>query len=272
MIIITDSQGNIQTPTITENVYQGSNNANNIVFLAPLPKSNMASITFRLPNGDVTERYFMTPYQDIPSQYELNGWIIQINKVVTQYYGEVEFQIDVTNATGQQVTTIQSTFPVLRGVAPLPSSEPSKDTYDEILEYLSALSGKIVTGDLVSKGIQPYDSTFNYGINNIVIYGSTFYKSLIDNNVGNNPATSNSWQPIYATIPPASIDVLGGLFAWLSLDNKLFLSTNNPADTQVFYEGLPDGSVQAIISTSAEHIETNTLEDGSTEYIIGGIL
>ena len=62
MVIITDANGNIQSPTIPDNVYQGSNQANEIVFLAPLPQSNVVTITFKLPNGDKIEEQPMTPY------------------------------------------------------------------------------------------------------------------------------------------------------------------------------------------------------------------
>ena len=58
MVIITDANGNIQTPTIPENVYQGSNLANEIVFLAPLPQTNVATITFKLPNGVLIEELY----------------------------------------------------------------------------------------------------------------------------------------------------------------------------------------------------------------------
>lgn len=91
MVIITDANGNIQTPTIPENVYQGSNLANEIVFLAPLPQTNVATITFKLPNGVLIEEQTMTPYNDVPGNY--SGWKYVLNDVVTQYYGKVTFQI-----------------------------------------------------------------------------------------------------------------------------------------------------------------------------------
>ena len=100
MVIITDANGNIQSPTIPENVYQGSNFANEIVFLAPLPQSNVATITFRLPNGQLLEEQPMTPYTDVPSEYNLSAWRFVLNDEVTQYYGQVTFQIYLYGASG----------------------------------------------------------------------------------------------------------------------------------------------------------------------------
>lgn len=100
MVIITDANGNIQSPTIPENVYQGSNFANDIVFLAPLPQSNVATITFRLPNGQLLEEQPMTPYTDVPSEYNLSAWRFVLNDEVTQYYGQVTFQIYLYGASG----------------------------------------------------------------------------------------------------------------------------------------------------------------------------
>lgn len=99
MVIITDANGNIQAPTIPDNVYQGSNLANEIVFLAPLPQTNVATITFRLPNGILIEEQTMTPYTSVPSDSNLSGWRYVLNDVITQYYGQVSFQIHIYGGT-----------------------------------------------------------------------------------------------------------------------------------------------------------------------------
>ena len=100
MVIITDANGNIQSPTIPDNVYQGSNQANEIVFLAPLPQSNVVTITFKLPNGDKIEEQPMTPYTSVPNSNNLSAWRFVLNDVVTQYYGQVTFQIYIYGASG----------------------------------------------------------------------------------------------------------------------------------------------------------------------------
>lgn len=153
MVIITDANGNIQTPTIPENVYQGSNLANEIVFLAPLPQSNQVSIVFNLPNGMVTEQKYMTPYTSVPSEYNLSAWVFKLAQDITLYYGQVTFQIRVYNADSI-VTTCSGSFTVSKGVVPLPSSTPSSSTFEEILTYLSTLSGDVANLENTIDGIE----------------------------------------------------------------------------------------------------------------------
>lgn len=195
MIIITDGNGNLQAPTIPENVYQGSNNANSIIFLSPLPQSNSATIVFRLPNGLLTPEYLMTPFDDVPSKYELNAWVRDIDKDITALYGTVTYQIFLKNANGVVVASVAGTFNVLRGVAPLPATTPSTTSWNEILEYISQINSDIENGWLVSKGILPYDATFTYPFNATIYDKATnsIYISLKENNKGNPLTDTNSW-------------------------------------------------------------------------------
>lgn len=162
MVIITDGNGNIQSPTIPDNVYQGSNLANEIVFLAPLPQTNQAAINFKLPNGLLTKQFYMTPYTDVPSEYNLSAWRFVLPIDITQYYGQVDFQIQVVSAdvvTGIEddvpvattvphiVTTCRGSFQVLKGVAPIetiPNEEdPGYDTFADVLEALALLEARV---------------------------------------------------------------------------------------------------------------------------------
>ena len=207
MVIITDAYGNIQSPTIPENVYQGSNLANEIVFLSPLPQNNQCAIIFRLPTGAVTSQYFMTKYTSVPSQYGLNGWMFRVPRAITAYYGQVTFQIKMFGSTYQQgdeetettevIMSCQGSFPVLRGVAPPPSEIPSENTFNEIMAYLHDLAD----GSIVSKGLLPYDSTFTYGIG-VSVYDDdtkTIYTSLQDDNVGNDLDVTEYWSAYYVS-------------------------------------------------------------------------
>lgn len=195
MVIITDAQGNIQSPTIPENIYQGSNLANEIVFLSPLPQSNQCAIKFRLPSGEVTTQQFMTPFTSVPSQYGLNAWVYRIPVAITQYAGQVTFQVKMYSGTEQVVMSCAGTFPVLKGVAPLPNEVPSTSTFDEILEYLQTLTD----GSIVSKGILPYDSEFSYPLGASVFDENTrtIYTSLIDDNLGNDLSNATYWGATY---------------------------------------------------------------------------
>ena len=195
MIIITDANGNLQAPTIPENIYQGSNKANSIVFLSPLAQSNTATIMFRLPSGLLTPEYLMTLYDDVPSQYNLNAWVRDIDSDITALYGTVTYQIKLTNANGTIVTSVAGTFNVLRGVAPLPSTTPSTTNWAEILSYLSQINSDIGNGWLVSKGILPYDVNFAYPLN-VSVWNktnNTIYTSLVDDNLGNALTDTSKW-------------------------------------------------------------------------------
>lgn len=199
MVIITDAQGNIQSPTIPENVYQGSNFANEIVFLSPLPQNNQCAIKFRLANGLVTTQRFMTPFTSVPSQYGLNAWVYRIPMEITQYAGQVTFQVKMYSGGEQVVMSCAGTFPVIKGVVPLPNEVPSPSTFDEIMEYLQTLAD----GSMVSKGILPYDSEFSYPLGASVFDESTsaIYTSLAVNNLGNDLSDTTYWKKSYILTP-----------------------------------------------------------------------
>lgn len=193
MVIITDANGNIQSPTIPENVYQGSNLANNITFLSPLPQSSECIIAFRLPNGVLTEPIRMTPYTDVPSQYELNAWVCNLDETITALYGQVSFQIKVYSS-GKVVASCQGSFPVLRGVPPILPPEPTTSIYEQILEALSVINADMENGWFESKGLLPYDENFEYSIG-VTLFDKatdTLYTSLQDENLG-NPLSDTDW-------------------------------------------------------------------------------
>lgn len=198
MVIITDASGNIQAPTIPENVYQGSNLANEIVFLAPLAQSNTVTITFRKPNGILIEELIMkemTPYTSVPSEYNLSAWRYVLEDVITDLYGQVTFQIKVRNGQGTVITSVGGTFPVLRGVPSIPSSDPSTSKWQAILDYVASIQADIDNGWLEARGLLPYHEDFEYSIGASVFDKATtsIYTSLIDNNVGNPLSDATKW-------------------------------------------------------------------------------
>ena len=195
MVIITDASGNIQAPTIPENVYQGSNEANSITFLSPLPQSSECVIAFRLPNGVLTEPTRMSPYTSVPSEYNLNAWVCSLDETITALYGQVSFQIKVYNSSGKIVAGCQGSFPVLRGVPPILPAEPTTSIYEQILEALSGVNSDLENGWLVSKGTLPYDATFSYPLGASIFDKTTnaIYTSLADNNLGNALTDTTKW-------------------------------------------------------------------------------
>lgn len=199
MVIITDASGNIQAPTIPDNVYQGSNLANEIVFLAPLPQSNSVVITFRKPNGVLIEELPMTPYTSVPSEYNLSAWRYILEDTITDLYGQVTFQIKVRNGQGTVITSVGGTFPVLRGVPSIPSSEPSESKWQAILDYVASIQADIENGWLEARGLLPYHEDFEYSLGASIFDNQTktIYTSLTDNNVGNPLSDATKWGKTY---------------------------------------------------------------------------
>lgn len=195
MVIITDANGNIQAPTIPENVYQGSNLANEIVFLAPLSQSNSVVITFRKPNGVLVEELPMTPYTSVPSEYNLSAWRYVLEDAITDLYGQVSFQIKVRNGQGTTITSVAGTFPVLRGVPSIPSSEPSESKWQAILDYVANINADIENGWFEARGLLPYHEDFEYSIGATIydVETNSFYTSLVDDNVGNPLSDTTKW-------------------------------------------------------------------------------
>ena len=197
MVIITDANGNLLKPTIPDKVYQGSNLANEIVFLCPLPQSNEAYINFRLPNGIKTEPQLMTKYNDIPdNNLNLSAWFISLTEDITYLYGKVDYQIKLINSNGQRISTVCGSFNVEKGVLFTDVPEPSTTIWEQILIALAGINERIDGGYLESKGILPYDEEFEYSYG-VFVYDlttSSIYKSLSENNEGHELSNTSYWE------------------------------------------------------------------------------
>lgn len=195
MLIMTDSKGNV-VKSVPENIYQGSNNANSIALIAPFSANAQLTVAFRLPNGVLTEPRLATPYGQIPSEYSgFNAWTINVDETLTTLYGQVDFQFKAL-VNGITVATFGGTFTVQRGVAPILPATPSQTIYNQILDYISSIQQDIVNGWLESKAILPFDATFTYSINALVYDNKQFYKSKIQNNLGNALTDNESWEQL----------------------------------------------------------------------------
>ena len=185
MVIVTDANGNLIN-NIPERVYQGSNNANSIVFMCPLKQAE-ADISFVLGDGTITEPYYMTKFDDLGDiQGELGAWTVNLDKYITQFYGTVRYQIRVYTGNGQIVPTVQGTFEVEKGTPPVIPEEPSATIYEQILTYL-AMAGRS------AKELLEYDDEFAYSLNAIVVTSTAVYKSLVEQNVGHSLNNTTYW-------------------------------------------------------------------------------
>ena len=99
MVFIFDANGNLCN-SIPENVYEGSNEANTIVVLAPWTAGTQVYMSYQLPNSLYSEPVLMTEFDTLPLPEDLkaNAWSIDIDDVITQSSGRVNFQFFAVTA------------------------------------------------------------------------------------------------------------------------------------------------------------------------------
>ena len=150
MIFIINNEGTT-TSAIYENVYQGSNNANRIVLLAPFASTSQVTVSFKLPNGQVSEPYVMSLLKgfdqavlDILAEGKsLNAWHISIDSVITQYAGIVGVQFALYTGNETVQNTYPSSFEVIASIPNELPETPTQDVYTQILEHLASLSADL---------------------------------------------------------------------------------------------------------------------------------
>ena len=143
MIFIFNTNGDLLN-TQFEKIYQGSNGANNIYFLAPFPKTNSVTVTYSLPNGETTGEILMEVNGELKEVIDSNGkaytvWSAKINKVVTAICGEVVAQFKIITPT-QVVTTKSVFFLIERGIGQsLPLDESNKESIEQIIQMVQGI-------------------------------------------------------------------------------------------------------------------------------------
>ena len=151
MIFFCNSKGTI-TSGVPDNVYQGSNFANEIILVAPFPAGNQVTASFILPNGTYTTEQLMASF-DLGESYEdenglvLNAWRVLIGSDLTSYSGtaQVQFRIYSGSYTAKQnpfIASYTTNFTISQGVPVVLPSSPSSTIYQQILNNLSILTNK----------------------------------------------------------------------------------------------------------------------------------
>lgn len=201
MIIYADATGAIINQT-QERIYQGSNLANKIYFVAPFAPTDNVSVGFLLPNGE----YKSLDLADSECELEgvtdkadnnFNVWEYLLPYSLTENYGTVTVQFCVYDAGGARIATSSTQFVVEKGVPPQLPPEPEPDVYDEILNYLTIINNSITNGHYPAKSIQPWESGLSYGYNEITVdsIGKIFYRSQKHNNTSELSVTED-WEKI----------------------------------------------------------------------------
>lgn len=137
MIIYFNSNGDI-TSLKPERVYQGSNDVDQFLIVAPFNTASTIELTFTLPNGQVLSPYILSGGAIFTN--ELNIWSFLLKSDITRFAGQVRFGVRVLGANGKVLATGSDTFVVERGTAPTLPPEPTPDVYEQILELLGLLN------------------------------------------------------------------------------------------------------------------------------------
>ena len=221
MIYFFNTNGDLLN-SVVENVYQGSNKANTIYFVAPFPPDNKVTVNYRLPDGTITGTTLLTQMGTLEQAPLKDGsvlsiWSTQINNVVTAMAGYVTAQFDIVSVT-QTVATMNVNFPIIKGVAPVKPLDVSTEvTLQEILAILLEHEGQILynladgsgSGSIQQKGFSIPDGTGGtteypdedlsqaYGPNSVALNRARTYQmssfAVSSGEAGKTEAEFNAW-------------------------------------------------------------------------------
>lgn len=209
MIFFIGNDGTV-IKSVPSPINQGSVNANNIYLIAPFAENLTATIAFKLPNGVCTERFVMTPVNEISGIVDENsgktysGWSFSMPNDITRYYGSVTAQFyfytgqtvnkpqTVTEKSPVIVASSAVNFSVARGVPDILPEEPSADVYAAILSNIAALQQQLNNGAFAARAIYAWNPTYSYNANEITYYPDVglfgaFVKSKAADNLNHPP-------------------------------------------------------------------------------------
>ena len=144
MVFFSNAEGTINA-VVSSPVYQGSNYANEVVFVAPFVPVSVVTVSFIKPNGEYTPAALMTVKELTGIKDEksnaFNAWTYLVPEAYTEYSGVLTAQFKVTNGN-TVLATASSSFNVQKGV-PNVTTEPPEDIYQQILSALSEIKQDI---------------------------------------------------------------------------------------------------------------------------------
>lgn len=133
---------------VPDHVYQGSDGATTLYFVAPVLPSAMIGVAFNLPNGERSKMHPLMPVQgdDLPGIVDVAGntyavWSYALDGYLTAYAGTATAQFFIA-LNGITRSTQEATFIIEDGVPPIQQpSEPN--TWQELYQYIqAAIAGK----------------------------------------------------------------------------------------------------------------------------------
>lgn len=141
MIIFLDAQASLvnKQPSF---LYQGSNKANEIYVVAPIPQFNQVLAYFTLPNNDVLKPRYAKGDTSAVAVLNLGNtdygvWYLKLDTPVTAYYGQASVQFYFISQT-ETLTSESISFEILKGTAPIqPEDITGNATLEQILELVA---------------------------------------------------------------------------------------------------------------------------------------
>lgn len=197
MVTFIQANGTI-IKTQPDRVYQGSVNTSQVILVGAVAQNLIPQIAFKLPQTGVWTAFDFMTTANIPTDTGFSAWTYDIPLTVTQNYGQVEFQIQVEDINNNIVASGLCSFEVERGVPPDTSAIPDLEPLETIKQIIQSIQGDIENAWLMSKGILPYDLTFEYPLNALVFdtNSKNMFLSLQANNKGNALSDTSYWQDL----------------------------------------------------------------------------
>ena len=149
MIFFYNNNGNLLKYSPTH-VYQGSNAASKLYFVAPFSPAAVVQVAFLLPNGERTGKHVLSLISDLTDVQTDVGdgytlWGLNLDAFFTAYSGEmlVQFFVNIIDSTTEEVTNTVATesakVVVEQGAGPIDFPiEP--DTLDDIIAWATSFA------------------------------------------------------------------------------------------------------------------------------------
>ncbi len=191
MIYYFDSAGK-SFRCVPERIRQGSSEANSLTLIAPFDDSAQLAVSFCLPTGESTPRYYMQFIGSMGGSVtaeggKLYGWRTLLPALVTARFGLVAAQFFRVGTQGDIMATEKVLFTVEQGVAPSLPEVSDSDSMLQILSVISQLHTDVKNAAYAARALYGWNETYEYSVNEIVYCPDSyergsFVRSLISEN------------------------------------------------------------------------------------------
>ena len=223
MLFYFNGEGKI-IKTIPKPIYQGSNKANTIYFIAPVTATAKVNVSFILPNGFITKQNTMVAQGQLsgieaPDNSMFNVWSFDIPAIVTAYAGAVTTQFFII-ADKSIITTQTVKFAVSKGVSAILPQSPSQNIYNDILIALQNITEQVYSNTSGTLGLEyevNVDGTATLigynGASKDIIIPEWYIKNGIYYPVAKINKPFNNFFEIESVIIPESVNSIGEAFS-----------------------------------------------------------